>query len=94
MKLELKRPLKEWKVTQKFGNKNPSLYGNAGHNGIDCYAKHGTPIYASTDGFASYQVDGGGGHGVVVITDKEYFFDTDKQQFISDEEAYARGYKD
>jgi len=72
MKLKLKRPLKEWYVTQKFGNKNAELYGNAGHNGIDLRASHGTPIYASHDGFASYQVDGGGGHGVVIITDKEY----------------------
>ena len=72
MQLKLVNPLKVLKITQKFGNSNPELYGNAGHNGIDCFAPHGTPIYASHDGFASYQVDSGGGHGVVVITDKEY----------------------
>ena len=94
MKLELKSPLKVFKISQKFGNKNPNLYGSAGHNGMDFQASHGTPVYASHDGFASFQIDGGGGHGVVIITDKEYFFDTDKQEFISDEEAYARGYKE
>ena len=72
MKLHLEKPLKEWFVTQKFGNSNPTLYGTMGHNGMDLRAKHGTPIYASHDGFASYQVDGGGGHGVVIISDKEY----------------------
>jgi len=75
MQLELKSPLKVFKVTQKFGNINPVLYGNAGHNGIDLYAKHGTPVYASHDGFANYQVDGAGGHGVIIITDKEYNHD-------------------
>lgn len=81
MKLELKHPLKVFKITQRFGNINPELYGNAGHNGIDCYAPHGTPIYASHDGFASYQVDGGGGHGVVVITDKEYDYNNSQSYF-------------
>jgi len=72
MKLKLANPLKDFKITQYFGNKNPALYGTSGHNGLDCTAPHGTPVYASHDGFASYQVDGGGGHGVVIITDKEY----------------------
>ena len=72
MKLQLQKPLKDLKITQKFGNKNPELYGNVGHNGMDFRASHGTPIYATHDGFASYQVDSGGGHGVVIITDKEY----------------------
>jgi hypothetical protein len=75
MQLKLERPLKTWKVTQKFGNKNSALYGTAGHNGIDLYTKHGTPIYAAHDGLASYQVDDKGGHGVVVITDKEYDYE-------------------
>lgn len=72
MKLKLLPPLKVMIVVQKFGNKNPALYGTSGHNGIDLHAPHGTPIYASTDGFISYQVDSGGGHGLVLITDKEY----------------------
>src|SRR3990167_1794338 len=73
MKLILQNPLKEYKINQKFGNKNP-IYNVIGgyHNGIDFRASHGTPIYASHDGFASYQIDSGGGHGVVVISDKEY----------------------
>ena len=81
MKLELASPLKVFKITQKFGNSNPALYGNVGHNGLDLYAPHGTPIYASHDGFASYQVDGGGGHGVVVITDKMYTYGTEEVFF-------------
>lgn len=75
MKLELASPLKVFKISQKFGNSNPDLYGTTGHNGLDFIAKHGTPIYASHDGLASYQVDGGGGHGVVIITDKEYDYE-------------------
>lgn len=76
MKLELYPPLEVWKVTQKYGNKNP-IYNDMGgyHNGIDLRAPHGTPVYASHDGFATYQVDNGGGHGVVVITDKEYEYE-------------------
>ena len=75
MKLILENPLKVFKITQRFGNINAALYSPFGHNGIDCYAPHATPIYASHDGFASYQVDSGGGHGVVVITDKEYEYE-------------------
>lgn len=72
MRLFLEHPLKNFKITQHFGNSNPTLYGNMGHNGLDATAKHGTPVYASHDGFAYYQVDNAGGHGVVIITDKEY----------------------
>lgn len=75
MKLKLSSPLKDFKITQQFGNKNPTLYGNNPHNGIDLRAQHGTPIYASHDGLASYQIDDGGGHGVVIITDKEYEYE-------------------
>jgi hypothetical protein len=73
MKIELKSPLKVYKINQRFGNKNP-IYNDIGgyHNGIDFYAPFGTPVYATHDGFASYQIDAGGGHGVVIISDKEY----------------------
>lgn len=74
MKLQLGYPVKTIHFNQKFGNKDGKYtnMGLGGHNGIDFFASHGTPIYASHDGFASYQVDSSGGHGVVVITDKEY----------------------
>ena len=74
MKLQLTYPLKYVAFNQKFGNKDAKYTNMAlgGHNGIDFYAPHGTPVYASHDGFASYQVDDKGGHGVVIITDKEY----------------------
>lgn len=74
MKLSLGYPLKTVHFNQKFGKKDGKYtnMGLGGHNGIDFFASHGTPIYASHDGFASYQVDASGGHGVVVITDKEY----------------------
>ena|SRR3990167_3671788 len=81
MKLKLSSPLKVFNITQSFGNKNPKLYGSMGHNGIDFQAKHGTPIYATHNGYASYQIDGKGGHGVVIITDKEYEYIDDKCYF-------------
>lgn len=75
MKLQLSYPTKKVYINQGFGKNNLTVYkdqGMNGHNGIDFMAPHGTPIYASHDGYASYQVDGAGGHGVVLITDKEY----------------------
>jgi murein DD-endopeptidase MepM/ murein hydrolase activator NlpD len=77
MKLILKNPVQPVSVNQPFGDPN-NIYkkqGLLGHNGIDFMAKHGQPIYASHDGLASFQIDGGGGHGVVVITDKEYDYE-------------------
>lgn len=74
MKLELIYPLKMVLISQVFGNVAP-MYTNMGlkgHNGIDFIAVDGTPIYATHDGYASYQIDSGGGHGVVIVTDKEY----------------------
>lgn len=73
MKLQLVYPLNSVVVTQMFGNpaKIYTDMGMIGHSGVDFLAYHGEPIYASHDGYASYQVDAGGGHGVVIITDKE-----------------------
>ena len=76
MELQLSYPLETVIISQVFGA-NPQMYsdpkygGIKGHNGLDFMAQHGTPIYATHDGFAQYQIDGGGGHGVVIITDKE-----------------------
>src|SRR3990167_6619516 len=83
MKLKLSSPLKVFNITQSFGNKNIALYGSMPHNGIDFQAKHGTPIYATHDGYASYQIDGKGGHGVVIITDKEYEYEGGQSYFKS-----------
>lgn len=72
MRLQLSYPVNNPIINQLFGNKDPmySQMGMLGHNGIDFYAPHGTPIYATHDGLASFQIDSGGGHGVVIITDK------------------------
>lgn len=74
MKLQLSYPLNYISFNQKFGNQDEKYTNMAlgGHNGIDFYATNGTPVYATHDGYASYQVDNSGGHGVVIITDKEY----------------------
>lgn len=75
MKLELKYPLKYISVNQSFGQNATDIYGKAGmkgHSGIDFYAPHGTPIYATHDGYAQYQIGNDKGHGVIVVTDKKY----------------------
>lgn len=79
MKLQLSYPIDKINgtilINQKFGANATNIYaaqGMPGHNGIDFYANHGTPVYATHDGMASFQIDGDGGHGVVIITDKEY----------------------
>ena len=66
----MKFPLKDFYITQYFGELDPKYSGMGlyGHNGLDLRAKHGTPIYASHDGLANYQIDSGGGHGVVLIS--------------------------
>ncbi len=72
MKLELYAPLWPLKgINQFFGNSDPR-YPNGHHNGLDFYATHATPIYASHDGLAQYQVDVDGGHGVIVISNEEF----------------------
>ncbi len=80
MKLQLSYPVDTPLVSQNFGD-NPQMYsdpkyGNiAGHNGIDFIAQHGYPVYATHDGLASFQIDNSGGHGVVIVTDKEYDYE-------------------
>lgn len=75
-KLQLSYPINGNPIvlTQRFANVDPMYtnMGMRGHNGLDYRTYHGQPVYASHDGYASYQVDSGGGHGVVIISDKEY----------------------
>jgi len=77
MKLQLTYPLQSVNISQIFGA-NPQIYSQAmyggikGHNGIDFVAGHGTPIYASHDGVAFYEYDGGQGEGVVLRTNDQF----------------------
>lgn len=76
-KLELLYPINNPTISQKFGvgqsvYSDPKYGGLQGHNGIDFVASHGSPVYASHDGLASFQIDSGGGHGVVIITDTPF----------------------
>jgi murein DD-endopeptidase MepM/ murein hydrolase activator NlpD len=74
MKIELSFPLNNPIITQLFGANSwfysdPKFGGIIGHNGLDFYAEHGTPIYATHDGLAQYQIDSSAGHGVVIYND-------------------------
>lgn len=70
MTFELYYPVKPYEVNQVFGNPDPkySAMGLNGHNGVDLKAAHGRPIYASHEGLAHYEIDDGGGHGVIVTS--------------------------
>lgn len=63
-------------INQGFGA-NPDYYakfldtnGNPekGHNGIDFFASHATPLYAICDGQAFYASDAHGGDGIYIFT--------------------------
>lgn len=69
-------PVKPLSINQGFGA-NPQDYakfmdsqGNPlkGHDGVDLFTVHGTPIYATHDGMAHYEKDSHGGEGIAIRT--------------------------
>lgn len=73
-------------VSQGFGA-NPAFYsspiygGIKGHNGLDLFAGHGNPVYATHDGFATFEIDTSGGHGVVVTTNQTFDYKNTQAYF-------------
>lgn len=73
-------PVDNLVITQKFGIENTAKdlidwyksMNLLGHNGWDFKAPHGSPVYATHDGYAFYQIDSKGGCGVVIRSDKAY----------------------
>jgi len=85
MKLQLSSPLKiPIKINQYFGANATNVYkqeGMPGHNGIDFYAPHATPVYACHDGRAYFQIDSAGGHGIVLITNQPFDYQDGQAYF-------------
>jgi len=53
--MPLYAPIKQWKVTSKFGSrKHPTTGKTHFHNGVDLLAAVGTPVVAPTDGVLTY----------------------------------------
>jgi len=66
--LKLKYPINPFFVNYAFGRVT-DLYtaqGMKGHNGIDCLAYRGQPVYAAHDGICYPEIDNAGGNGVVI----------------------------
>lgn len=65
-------PVKPKALNQAFGA-NPEYYqshfGLKGHDGLDLFAAHGTPVYAAHDGEAIYLKDAHGGEGIYLYAD-------------------------
>jgi murein DD-endopeptidase MepM/ murein hydrolase activator NlpD len=87
MKLQLTYPLDEPILASQGFGANPQMYadpkygGIKGHNGIDFFAGHGNPVYASHDGTAYYEYDSGQGEGIVLRTDKTYDYNGEQVYF-------------
>ncbi len=89
MKFQISSPITPFKVFQGFGKENtdPSVLavyqklGLEGHNGLDCMATHGQPIYATHDGMAYYEIDSNQGHGVVLRTNQTYDYNGEQVYF-------------
>lgn len=78
----LSYPVKPAIITQGFGVNGAYYQSNGinvvGHNGSDFSTYHGQPVYACFDGTAYVQVDDKGGHGVVLVSDREYEYEGGK----------------
>lgn len=83
-KLQLFYPVKPLHINQPFGNPDPTYtnMGMKGHNGIDYMAYHGQPVYAAHDGYAVYEIDEGGGHGVVVRSNQPFLLADGSSNYI------------
>lgn len=72
MKLELYSPFFPIrKVKWKFNDPN-----YLGHNGLDFSAPIGTPIYATHDGMAQYQINPLGGHEIIIVSNEKFEMNT------------------
>lgn len=71
--MKLLQPTKPFIITQAFGVNGEYYRANGinikGHNGFDLKTAHGQEVYACHDGWAYYEVDDKGGHGVVILGD-------------------------
>ncbi len=99
MKFKISYPTDTYIPSQGFGQ-NPDFYANPiyggikGHNGIDSFAQHGYPVYATHDGYAQYEVDPGGGHGVIVTTNKTFDYKDGQAYFKTIYWHLCDGYKE
>lgn len=85
-KFEIYYPVKPNRVNQLFGANATSVYigqGLKGHPGIDFFAKHGQPVYATHDGICFPEIDNDGGNGVVIKTEKQYDYNGTLSYFKS-----------
>lgn len=78
MKLSLSLPVTPFHVNQGFGVNYVTYkqFGLNGHNGLDLMAYHGQKVYASHDGTVTIEIDENQGHGVVLLSDVMYDFDS------------------
>lgn len=86
MKFQISYPIDSVLASQGFGA-NPAMYadpkygGIKGHNGIDFFAGHGNPVYATHDGTAYYEEDSAGGRGVIITSDKMFDYKNGQAYF-------------
>ena len=77
--MKLLSPIKNGVITQDFGVNGAWYQAHGinikGHNGLDFFAYHGMPIYASHDGFAYYEWDSAQGEGVVIRSKEPMMID-------------------
>lgn len=86
MKFQISYPINSPLVHQGFGE-NPEMYsdpkygGIKGHNGVDFFAQHGTPVYATHDGVCYPEIDSSGGNGVVIRTNQTFDYNDTQVYF-------------